>query len=381
MHRLTNLALALVAVTISVLAVEFAFRTVPSLLPTGSYSFGRPHPDLRMSVHGGPALYNKVRRVRREPNREGFLDVEHAIAKPAGTTRVGFFGDSYVKSVQVPLEEVFVRRIPYLIDQPVETLGFGISGWGTLHAMLAYDVFSERYDVDVAVYVFVENDLGDQLHEIAGRKRQLRSAMPYGRIRDDRAGYEITWEEGAGSDSTLYRLLKLAQEHLLLAHVVRNRLELLLQEGVRTRGAEEAVELTTVAGAIPQPMDLPSTWPARYARSARLLGERILADWNGRARARGDDFTVFYVPRGEAQLAGAVGLEDTWLPWLRETCARLAIPLIDPTSELRERMNQGDPVYDDHWTPAGHEVVSEVLARHLTELLRLRAPRAAPERS
>jgi hypothetical protein len=338
MHRLTNLALALVAVTISVLAVEFAFRTVPSLLPTGSYSFGRPHPDLRMSVHGGPALYNKVRRVRREPNREGFLDVEHAIAKPARTTRVGFFGDSYVKSVQVPLEEVFVRRIPYLIDQPVETLGFGISGWGTL-------------------------------------------AMPYGRIRDDRAGYEITWEEGAGSDSTLYRLLKLAQEHLLLAHVVRNRLGLLLQEGVRTRGAEEAVEMTTVAGAIPQPMDLPSTWPARYARSARLLGERILADWNGRARARGDDFTVFYVPRGEAQLAGAVGLEDTWLPWLRETCARLAIPLIDPTSELRERMNQGDPVYDDHWTPAGHEVVSEVLARHLTELLRLRAPRAAPERS
>ena len=80
---------------------------------------------------------------------------------------------------------------------------------------------------------------------------------------------------------------------------------------------------------------------------------------------------MLYVPRSEDQLRGAIAPDQTWKPWLERTCAELGIPLIDPSDALRATLAGGVPVYDDHWTPAGHAVIDQVLEQALF------SPRAA----
>ena len=70
----------------------------PALIPAGVYGAGRFDPGLGMQVRAGEVLYTRSGVVRKRANPDGFLDVAHASAKPPGTLRVGFFGDSYVEA-------------------------------------------------------------------------------------------------------------------------------------------------------------------------------------------------------------------------------------------------------------------------------------------
>jgi hypothetical protein len=136
--------------------------------------------------------------------------------------------------------------------------------------------------------------------------------------------------------------------------------------------------MTGAAGAVPDANDLASTWPRPYAERAERLAEAVLADWKRAADARGTPLAVLYVPRAEDQLTGALSADDTWLPWLRATCAKLGIPLVDPSAALLARVRGGERVYLDHWTPAGHAAIAQALAEHLAawrgDVATLRAP-------
>lgn len=374
---LAGLLLAGVAVGGVLVAVELAFRAAPQLLlPPGNYGAGRRNPELGFNVHGSRVLYTKAGgAVVHEPNPDGFLDVAHTRAKPAGTTRIGFFGDSYVESAQVPLDDAFFRRLePLLAGRSVETLAFGVSGWGTVHALRAFEVFGPAYGIDLAVYVFVENDPGDESFELA-RAQGLGSNMPFAELTPD--GYRLRWTVEPGSEPWWFAPAKWLQQHSLLAHLVRDRLEVLRRAGVRVRADAGDREMTTRAAGTPNPNDLPASWPAAIRERTLRLDELVLADWQRAAARAGAQLVVLYVPRGEAQLRGEIRREDTWLPWLEETTSRLSIPLLDPSDALRARLAAGVPVYADHFTPAGHEVVAGFLAERLAPLLPARGPAGA----
>jgi hypothetical protein len=367
---IVNSALAALALVAVIVAIEAAFRIAPSLLlPAGSYGAGRLHPDLALNVHGAPVLYNKTRFLERHPNHEGFMDVDHTREKSAGRTRVGFFGDSYVEAVQVPLEDVFFRRLAATSGADIEPIAFGMSGWGTLHAMRAWETFGDAYDLDVIVYVFVENDLGDQAWEIA-RHRDGRMTMPYAVLAEGDPGFAIHWPVESDRVPLWYRTAKRIQSHSLLAQVVFHRWQTLRGQGVRVRASRDAIAMDERAASIPDSNDLPGSWPPAYVEVAEGLGERVLRAWKAGVDADGDQLVVLYVPRSQEQLLGSIPLEDTWKPWLDRTCARLGIELIDPSEALRKRLAEGEAVYDDHWTAAGHEVIAELLAQRLRKEVR-----------
>lgn len=366
---LANLLLAGFAIGFVVVALEAAFRIVPAFLPAGVYGAGRLEPALRMNVHGTRLIYNKAGYVVRTPNRDGFMDVDHERAKPPGAVRVGFFGDSYVESVQVPLEDVFFRRLAERAGPPLEPFAFGVSGWGTLHAFEAWKVLSERYDLDAAYYVFVENDLGDNALEIGGR-RGPSDAKPFAELTDEPPGYRVQWARPAADAPWWRGIAKWLQRHSLLAHVVYERAAQLRAYGVSMRQSRANADMTGTAGTVPDANDLASTWPRPYAERATRLAEHVLAEWKREAEARGVPLAVLYVPRAEDQLTGLLPADDTWLPWLRETTARLGLPLVDPSGALLARVRTGERVYRDHWTPHGHDAVAQALAEHLAEWLR-----------
>jgi hypothetical protein len=367
---LINGSLVCGSLLVAILALESLIRLFPGLLPFGHYSWGRYDPRLGMNVVGGPVIYNKVRFVRREPNADGFMDVDHQEEKPSGIVRVGFFGDSYVESIQVPLEQVFFRRIPSSVEgQRLETFGFGIGGWGTVHSLINYQLQAPRYDFDVVAYLFTENDLGGNSY-LLHAQRLIPANRPYAKLSDHAPGFEIVYPPRPDAMPLWYRTAKLIKTRMLLAQFLYARIQLLHDLGPSVRTDDRITEMTEVAGEVPRARDLASTWPPVYAEHVQELGRRILGHWAELARRDGRHFFVFYIPRGESMLTGGYGPEDTWRPWLGQTCRELGIPLVDPSQAFAERLASGDKVYDDHWTPTGHEVVADLFTDYLSTVLR-----------
>jgi hypothetical protein len=182
--------------------------------------------------------------------------------------------------------------------------------------------------------------------------------------------YDLFWPRPPGSEPFWFAPAKWVQRHSLLAHVAVDRLALLQRRGVQVQSARGEREMSGVAGAIPDMSDLPPTWPAGARTRVETLGDLILRDWKRAADERGVALLVLYVPRGDDQLRGVLPASDTWLPWLSDTCQRLELPLIDPSPALRRALDGGEAVYADHWTPAGHRVVAEVLADALRSRIR-----------
>lgn len=371
-----KILLLTVGLLAAVLAAEFAFRLGPPLLPAGSYGASRYDADLRTNVHKTDHIYNKVRFTRRVPNSDGFLDVEHPLKTPNDVVRIGFFGDSFVEAAQVQLEEVFFRRLEEQLGAGYEALGFGISGWGTYNAMQAWRVFGRRYDVDQVVYLFVENDLGDQLMAVANPSGGLIFSRPLVEPSANPSGYEVQWPEAPTKESLSRRFGKFLQHHSLLAHVVRTRLTAIARGGVSIGVRKEDVEMSGRAGKVPKSRDLVSSWPTEYADAAREVGAAVLRDWAQQVAAEGKEFWVLYVPRGNTQLQGEIAQKDIWLPWLRRTCSELEINLLDPTDSLRQCLEDGSAAYADHWSPAGHQVIADFLA--ISPAVKEPKPQVAP---
>lgn len=96
-------------------------------------------------------------------NKRGFRDVEHALAKPAGTTRIAFVGDSYTFGAMVEFDRIFSTRTgDYLRrlypGREIEILNFGMRGANVVKDLKRLEADALKYDPDVVVFGFVLND-------------------------------------------------------------------------------------------------------------------------------------------------------------------------------------------------------------------------------
>jgi hypothetical protein len=288
------------------------------------------------------------------------MDLDHARAKPPGTVRVGFFGDSYVESVQLPLDETFFRQ---LAGAGVEPLAFGVSGWGTLHAFRAAQHYAPAFGLDEVVYVFVENDPADSSYLIQARKR--RSPLLLAESSAAPPGYTLRWGTPPGAEAAWLPVAKTLQQRSLLAQLVLVRLRLLRGTGIQIRRRDGDAQMTARGRPEDDPAALPTTWAPELRAEAARVTEAILRDWSGESARAGRRFAVLYVPRNEDQLTGRLAESETWLPWLRDVCTRNAIRLVDPSEALAARVREGVHVYDDHWSPAGHTAIAQLVAGEL----------------
>ena len=97
-------AMLVVSGVIALILAEIALRLfpIPGIIFHNYYydpvTGGKYYPNSTVTFRGDDGIL-----IRRSVNSWGFVDVEHSVAKAPGTLRIGFFGDSYVEALQVPL--------------------------------------------------------------------------------------------------------------------------------------------------------------------------------------------------------------------------------------------------------------------------------------
>ncbi|MDT8301558.1 MAG: tetratricopeptide repeat protein [Sedimentisphaerales bacterium] len=92
-------------------------------------------------------------------NAHGQRDRERTLQKPDGVRRVLLLGDSVVEGYGLREYETISRQLENLYgDGTTEVLNFGVSAYCTLAEVELLEVKGLRFDPDVVVLVFVEND-------------------------------------------------------------------------------------------------------------------------------------------------------------------------------------------------------------------------------
>ncbi|MDO8642679.1 MAG: hypothetical protein Q7R76_03780 [Candidatus Woesearchaeota archaeon] len=96
---------------------------------------------------------------------------EYAYKKPQNTTRILLFGDSFIladmlddtQTFQVKLQEEIEKILKQKYKNPpaIEVIPFGMGSYGTQQSYLTYFTEGKKYEFDVALYLFYQNDVTD----------------------------------------------------------------------------------------------------------------------------------------------------------------------------------------------------------------------------
>lgn len=354
---------AALGVLLGVLAVELAARAALAGSPAGPVS---PLDDEdRANLRGwrerrsgiglrpdlsGPVCHDPVLGWR---NRPGLVDfvwegrppistntsgmrgaLEYTKERSGPRRRVALVGDSFVFGLDQPDARIFAALLAEQLD--AEVLNFGVPGYGTdqSYLMLVGEVLAWKPD-DVVFGLFAENP-----------KRAQRRFSFYAKPR-----FQLL----DGSDGGL---------------------EL---EGVPVPTPEELVADSIPAERrpyTPAVVQLVRRWQARAsdvgAEPPELLElhRRLLAAAQHGVAEVGARLTVLYIP-GSGYATAQVGPVEASLPTWAEARGFALLNLREVfLAKERERGEERGAFYlpGRHFSPRGHQLVAEVLARHLAEL-------------
>ncbi len=140
-----------------------------------------------------PSGYPRVntdtsRRARGPVNAAGYRDLDHALAKPAGTTRIVVLGDSFTWGAGVEWDDTWAEHLERALRRErggdYEVVNLSQPGFGTRDEQNALLTEGFRYQPDVVVLAYVLNDSEDG-HDAESRRAQRwlaeqRAAAPRG---------------------------------------------------------------------------------------------------------------------------------------------------------------------------------------------------------
>jgi hypothetical protein len=180
-----NLALAAMALTISLAGAELALRFFyPQRL-------GVWYPDRHglTMLWPGLATYLPHFGVSVSVNSFGTRDREHPVSKPEGTFRILVLGDSFVEALQVPFDKSFPMVLESELRasgvEGVEVLNAAVSGWGTDDQLKYLKQYGLHFNPDlILVGMTLHNDVFDNMQErfhewIDGQLVERWTSLPF----------------------------------------------------------------------------------------------------------------------------------------------------------------------------------------------------------
>ena len=353
--HLTRLALLLGGTLAGALLGEAALRARDAYSPA-SFHLLPAHARLRDAQTGWDLVY--------ETNSAGWRDEEYTRAKPAGTTRVAAIGDSFTFGQGCARGEIFPDLLEALLESggdDVQVLNLSSPGLGPEgYFVLLQEAL--RYQPDVVVVSLYGNDASaaDPTPALNGAVREL---------------------------SHCFRLFVLLRE---LNRRTASRSPSGWDRVGRSGGLPQAPaefqrrygrpRTNLVAAALTDPAqvarwsDVPETgagwreldrYAGRMARACREAGCRLVfAVVPDGAQVDPEQVEIrrlLGVPVSREALTGAGKLQAL----VRQLALREGAELVDPLEDFRAVRSGLYFPFDLHWTPAGHRLYAEALARHL----------------
>lgn len=274
-------------------------------------------------------------------------DREYSFRKLPGTVRIVGLGDSFTQGYEVGLGDTYLYRLEEMLTTrgfPVEVVNLGVSGHGTAEELIMLREFGLRFDPDVVILGFFQNDLDDNvrsgLFRLDDQDRLVRDAdeyLPAIGIRDRLYSFWV------------YRWLA---EYSQLLAFCRERIASI----VKRRWVEENVNKVAAGGADDYPV--------------RLAGY-LLDEIKHECDLRNVGLLLLDIPApGTLESNLPVGTFQRIAP---EETVRTGPTLRAEGPDMYLYRRRGHL----HWTPRAHEIAAEMLADALIPVLEARR-RASP---
>lgn len=291
----------------------------------------RPSDDPRVLFEPRPSFEGFSEGVWLTTNSRGLRERELPLAKPPGTRRVVFLGDSVTFGAGVKDDEPFPRLLEGGVNGsdagPVETVNTGVVGYNTIQELARLEQAGLPYQPDVVVLTFVVNDL---LETFSIFDHQYE---PTGLL----AGPKVWLRR----NSHLYRFVQ----------------QMYWRLGQELRRAREG--------------------PTEPLRKRERVDERLamLAEMIRVTRVNGARFLLVLYPDNlsDPVSPGPSGERLTMREELERFAAREQVPLYDLSAALGDvrdpRARQYRLREDPHPSPAGHLAIAEALRAPLIDVL------------
>ncbi|MFL6374952.1 MAG: SGNH/GDSL hydrolase family protein [Pyrinomonadaceae bacterium] len=339
-------------------------------------------------------------------NSDGFRDVEHTIEKPADVYRIAVIGDSYVEGLQVDREEMFTNYLgpaaascDAAAGKNVETLTFGVSGYGTAQELLMLREKVLKYSPDlVLLMVTTNNDISDNLRAFK------QTPIPYFQVGNGQLVLDDSFRSDRKflmRDAWYSRLGTWLKNNLRFMQAIADVQRTLKYKWDDWSERRRRAAATLESPANPQPQDPNPAFEAGIDlqiyrppsddnwRAAWDVTEKLIAEMNTESLAHGARFAVIIGSNGVQVLpdkkqredfAKTMGVDDLLSPnrRLASFCTASGIPVEDVVPELADYSERTGTVLHGfpgnigygHWNQAGHTVAGETIASHLCDLMR-----------
>jgi lysophospholipase L1-like esterase len=173
----TRFLVVLVSVLIALVVVEIGLRLA-------GFTYFNPYradSDLGFTLRpNAEGWWTREGRAYIKINSQGLRDVEHSLAKPAGTIRIAVLGDSFAEALQVPIEQTFWSVMQRQLEtavaggKKVEVLNFGVSGFSTARELIMLRQRVWQYNPDLVLLLFTPgNDVKDNSRALTGYSEPL----------------------------------------------------------------------------------------------------------------------------------------------------------------------------------------------------------------
>jgi lysophospholipase L1-like esterase len=291
----------------------------------------RPSVDPRVLFEPRPSFQGYSEGTSVTTNSRGLRERELPLAKPPGTRRIVFVGDSVTFGPGVRDDQPFPRVLETSLDEsvagPIQTINTGVVGYNSIQELARLEQAGLPYQPDVVVLTFLANDL---LETFTIFDHQYE---PDGSLADVKV-----WLR---RNSHLYRFLQ----------------DMYWRVGQQLRRSREG--------------------PTEPLRKRDRLEERLgtLSEMIRLTRANGASFLLVVYPDNmdDPVSPGPSGERVTLREELTRFAAREGVPLVDLTAALGDvrdpRARQYRLREDPHPSVEGHRVIAEALRGPLLDLL------------
>ena len=381
---LNNVMLALASISFSLLIAEALLRWTAHDHPLWNkldpLVGWRPRPGVEGWYSGEVDNFISI-------NQEGYRDIDHPLAKPAGVYRILLLGDSMSEGVEVALQDLYWKRLESILPQcpafdgrRVEVISLAVNGYGTAQEYLTLRERGAKYQPDLVLLAFFTgNDFTDNVKAL-GRHRD----RPYFVLRDGRL--TLVQTAGMSPDFAFRQWLDEAKQRWVdpirivqLFRQAQARLRALWRYGRVDPNRIEQPGLDSRVFAPPSTAEWEEAWSIAEALIGAIAEEahadgaafamttlanpfQVLPDTAARdrfARELGVS-DLAYPDRRLAQFAAARGFPD----------AVLAPALGVYAAEHHVALHGADPRQPiGHWNALGHRVAAEELSTRLCDFM------------